>query len=176
MRFTNRLLLSVLIGCVTAALLAVSPPANANTTPSKNDAQALYNKIAAAFKKKDSKAVEALATPNVVNKTSDGKTLTRDEWIKSLDANLKIFTTVDTAVFTISRVKMAGENLIVDNSLHLGCTIADPNGKPHKMNLTSMASDTWTKSKGKWLLLIQKDLPGTKTLLDGKPFPPSAPK
>lgn len=171
------LLLPALIGGVAAtALITDSPAARADTPPSKSDVQALYNKLSAALKKKDIKAIEALTTPKVVNKTADGRTLTRDEWMKSLDEQLKTFTALNSAVFTVTGVKMTGGNVVADSSLHLAATIADPNGKPHKLDVTNKEQDTWTKRNGKWLLLIQKDLPGGVTLIDGKPFPPAVPK
>ena len=171
------LLLPALMGGMAATtLIAASPAARADTAPTKKDAQALYDKLGAALKKKDIKAVEALTTPKTVNITADGTTLARDEWLKSLDTQLKAFTTMNSAVFTITGVKMAGGNMVADGSLHLAATIAAPNGKPHKLDATNKEQDTWTKINGKWLLLIQKDLPGGVTLIDGKPFPPAVPK
>lgn len=182
MRFPNRAALSLLLpvlmgGVTTTALIATPHGAKADTAPTKSDAQALYNKLGAALKKKDTKAIQALAVPNATNQTADGKTLTRDQWISSLDANLKGLTTINSATFTVTGVKMVGANMVVDNSLHLVATIADPKGKPHKMDAISKAQDTWTKSGGKWLLLLQKDIPaGGKMLIDGKAFPPAPSK
>ncbi len=159
MRYTKSstlclLLPALMCGMAATTLMVASPAARADTAPTKKDAQALYDKLGAVLKKKDIKAIEALSTPKTVNKTADGRTLARDEWLKSLDAQLKAFTTLNSAVFTITGVKMAGGNMVADGSLHLVATIADPNGKPHKLDAINKEQDTWTKINGKWLLLI----------------------
>lgn len=171
MRLNTRLLLfCVLIPPTVVGTLSAPAALRAQQTPDKKIARELYDRFAVAIRNKNIKRIGDLMAPGMVNKDRSGKTLSCEAALKTMQQELNELTKVQTARFTVEKSAMQGNNLIVNAAFHLTGSIADPQGKTHRIDQTSRTRDTWTKIGGNWLVSRSEDLPGGRTLLDGKPI------
>ncbi len=170
-RLNTRLLLFCgLILPATVGTLLAPVVLRAQQTPDKNDVRQWYDRFAVGIRNKNIKTISDLMAPGMVNKDRSGKTLSREAALKTMQQELNELTKVQTAGFTVEKSAMQAGSMLVNATLHMTGSIADPQGKLHRIDQTSKTRDAWTKIGGKWLVSRSEDLPGGRTLLDGKPI------
>ena len=178
----NNLLLSVAMMFTVCGVVGGSTTAcRAQAAPTKKQFQEMYDKIAAGAKKKDIKSTEEMLAPDMIWK-GQGMTMKRDEWLKTIEAQMKSTTSISVCTMTVNSVKKIGDKVQVESVFHMTAEIVDskgdmgPKGKSHKLNETSTSHDTWAKIGGKWKAVLLDDQPGSKVLVDGKPLQPQGAK
>jgi hypothetical protein len=177
MRFKNTLF-AVLTACAAGGtLFTVSMAVHAEDAPSKRQFQAMYDKIAAATKKRDLKPIEPLLASDMTSKGIDGKIKSRAEWLKAIDEQLKRAKSVSACSFTIGSIQWADKKISVESEFHVVAVVTDEKGnlggakgQTHTIDEISKHQDLWAKVGGKWRLSSLQEQPGGKVLVDGKPL------
>jgi ketosteroid isomerase-like protein len=144
-------------------------PSSADPASAKRDIQAVYNRIAAAMKKKDIDAIAATGAPNF--KTTAGtRTMNAEQSlnvVKQFMAAVKEFKTV---TMTVESIKLMGDSAAVVIMRSNVVAITNPQqGKTHTMVSKGSSRDHWVKTGKGWLLQSVEDIPGATTTVDGKP-------
>src|SRR5215472_6800833 len=90
MRFQNILLsAAVAASLLCGSLFAFPFAARAQDAPTKEEFQAMYDKIASATRKRDLKPIKVLLASNRSARGLDGKTRSREDWLKAIEGQFK---------------------------------------------------------------------------------------
>lgn len=146
---------------------------------SKSEFQALYNKAAAAMKKKDLAGVMALCTADFTFKAPSMGTMTRKQYEEQFKSQMALVKTVTKSQMTVKSVKVNGKKAEVVSSGVFEATFANPQTKKDsKLGSVNESKATWIRTTSGWKLQTLVITKETSTM-DGKTItaaPPSAVK
>ena len=139
------------------------------TDSTRTTFEGIYKMYGKATQDKDAKTIISYETDDFTMKTSDGKTLTRDQANAMLEQSLAIFKTISKIDEQITDIKVENDTatLMVTEKM-TATTIADPQGKEHVMDGATKSKDIWVKKGDKWMIKSSEILEDTTTI-DGKP-------
>lgn len=135
------------------------------------DIEALYAKISAAMKAKNTKAIYALGTSDFVTK-EQGVTMNAKDSAKMMEEQFKSMKKIHQCTMKASKITIKGTNAVVINDSTFDATTSGPDGKSHKMVMIGSSKDTLVKTKKGWLFKSVEMLTAKMTM-DGKPYNPS---
>lgn len=171
---TIKLKLAIALGLTACASLVLADEA-ANLQKAMQDGM---NKYCAAVMKGDkagaSKIIMSAFAPNCKFIGMDGTTMNRDQWIASMDQNMKSMKSITKMKLTCSDVKVKGNKATSNETFVMAGTMPnmkDPK-KTSKFEVFGASTSVYEKIGGKWLVTTSKDT-SMKMMMDGKPFDPS---
>jgi len=170
----------IAFACVLAFALPLSAGADTPAAANKGIMKG-YDAMMAAFKKNDEAGVAATMTEDYQGVGMDGKKVDKAGAMKMMKHYMDTTKKVNSAVFSISGLKVKGDKAMGMTTFKLDAVVTDPDGtmggakgKTHKLKMTEMANVTWTKVGGAWLTSKETPAGQPKMIVDGKPFNPMA--
>jgi ketosteroid isomerase-like protein len=151
-----------LVTIFTASLVQAATDAN------RAAFEGIYKIYGKAMQDRDAKTIISYETDDFTMKTSDGKTLSRDQANTVLEQSLAIFKTVSKIDEQITDLKVEnGTATLTVTEKMTATTIADPQGKEHVIEGNTKSKDIWVKKGDKWMIKSSEMLEDTTTI-DGK--------
>jgi len=165
MKLKNRAAQIVALSLVT---LFTTSLVRAATDTNRAVFEGIYKIYAKAMQNRDAKTIISYETDDFTMKTSDGKTLNRDQANAMLEQSLAIFKTVSKIDEQITDLKVEnGTATLTVTEKMTATTIADPQGKEHVIDGSTKSKDIWVKKGDKWMIKSTEVLEDTTTI-DGK--------
>ncbi len=144
----------------------------------KSAMQAQMDLYVAAFKKKDTAAIESVVAANFAKDFVDvdirGNKRTRDQWLAQLRQQLRMIRSVQRCVLKIESMAVKGNRATSMESMDLAATIpnmADP-AKTSKLAVKASWSATYAKRNGKWWC-VNSVAKTERVSIDGRPLTPA---
>ncbi len=157
-----------------AVLLSLAAPVFAQVDAKvEKELQASYKKVNAMLKKKDITGVMSMMTPDATTKEM-GETKTRAQFEQSLKQNIAGLD-LQSASIKFKKVVVKGGLAMTDYTEAVKATMVGPDGKPNKMEITSVYKTTFKKVGGDWKMHRSETLGTPVIRLNGKPFNLGAP-
>jgi ketosteroid isomerase-like protein len=132
----------------------------------KKELEAQYEKMGAAFKAKDVKAMLAQTTDDVTVKDMNGKVRDRADLEKMTEREIQNTRAVKQWSNQITRLELKGNTVIATVEAKVVLE-AQSEGRYHTYDLTQGSRDTWIKTSSGWKLKVE-ELTKDITLVDGK--------
>lgn len=121
----------------------------------KKTFQAIYNRMYAAFNKRDTAGMLESFAPDFATSGRTGKPMGLEDVRKSLEGTLKTAKDVKGGA-AVQNAAVTGKKATVIVKLTVFVTIVDPrNGQDIKRGQETVSNDEWDRSSGKWLLKSQ---------------------
>jgi ketosteroid isomerase-like protein len=157
------------------ALVALNvAPAGADQATAKRDIQAVYNKIAAAMKRKDIDAIAATGTKDFKS-IAGGQSMNGEQSLAIVKQELAALNVIKSVRMDMVSIKFTGDNAAETVMRSRVVAAVSRKGKTHTLVSTGSSHDHWVKTPDKgWLLQSVEDMPGATMTLDGKPYNPAA--
>ena len=151
-----------------AALSAALVPAIARADD-KAEINALYGKIQAAMKAKNTKAIMALGTPDFVT-IDHGVKMDAKQTAQMMDTQFKMIKSFDSLKMAVSKLDIAGKNATATATYSFKGEITGQDGKSHTMSDSGLTKDTLVKTLKGWLFKSSETI-SQHPIMDGKPMP-----
>jgi ketosteroid isomerase-like protein len=166
MKLKNSAAQIVALGLLT---LFTSTLAHAATDANRTVFEGIYKIYATAMKDHDAKTIISYETDDFTFKTSDAKTLNRDQANALIQQSLAILKTISKLDQDITDIKVEnGTATLIVTEKMTATSIADPQGKQHIIDGITKSKDIWVKKGDKWMIKSTEVLEDTSTI-DGKP-------
>src|SRR5579862_415907 len=129
---TRRLVVFSALALAASSLWSVSRPALADDTDdaAKTAIQAEYDKVDAAMKDKDVKALEEIEADDFTEKDHDGDTIDKEKHNSQLEEHMKSFKDLTEYKNTVDDVKLDGDHATTDVTFVIKGT-REEDGKDH---------------------------------------------
>ena len=109
-----------------------------------------YAAMKSAMAARDAKAISEILAPDFISEDASGQKENADTMIQEVLALPKDPLKVSNT--TILAIKVNAESATVDQRYDMKTTKAGPDGNKRDVELITVSSDTWVKSKDTWLL------------------------
>ena len=160
----RRLLLSA------AALMLVLPAAAQVDAKLEKEIRASYNKVVAALKRKDVKAVMSQMTPNATMKEM-GRTMTRAEFEQTLKQQIPMMD-VQSAAVKFSKLSRKGDTANAEYTETMKAKLKTPDGRTALMEGVAKYRAVFKKAGSDWKMHFSETVGQPKMKVNGKPFNP----
>jgi len=164
----SRFTLSALLAAAALSLSVVAARAD-----DKSDIHALYGKILAAMKAKDTKAIMALGTPDFYS-VDHGMRMDAKQTAQMMDMQFKMMKSMDSMKMNVDKLDIKGKNAVAMTSYSFSGKMTGQDGKLHTMSDSGVTKDTLVKSAKGWLFKSTETI-SSHPMMDGKPMPMGAP-
>jgi ketosteroid isomerase-like protein len=164
----SRFTLSALLAAAALSLPVVSARAD-----DKSDIHALYGKILAAMKAKDTKAIMALGTPDFVS-IDHGTKMNAQQTAQMMDMQFKMMKSMDSMKMNVEKLDIKGKNAAATTNYAFKVKMTGQDGKLHTISDSGITKDTLVKTGKGWLFKTQETI-SQHSMMDGKPMPMPAP-
>jgi uncharacterized protein (TIGR02246 family) len=159
--------------CLCALLIGGAPvAARSDVSAERKAIQAQYDRIAAAFVRKDVAGALAPIAPDFTNIGVDGKIVNRAQMAAILKENFPGIPSGATARVGLDHFKLLGNKAVVNATVLWITTTPDPKGARGRMHTQvdrSVSTDTWVKTNGRWMMQLSQDKPSPPAQINGKP-------
>jgi len=128
--------------------------------------------VVKAFATKNHKFFETISTPDFTYTDASGRKMTKKESIAQMKG---MFDSMGPAKasFKSSGHAVKGNTATANYVGHFVMSQKGPDGKAHKLEMTSYTKETYKKVGAKWLVHSMVETKPGKMTMDGKPFDPS---
>jgi ketosteroid isomerase-like protein len=157
---------------ILAAAALASTPAFAGSASVQQALQTNYDRISAAFRSHQFKAVEAMMGPDVTLTTPTHETWKRDRILSDLRRQSAMIKDA-TWRRNVAAVTVHGNQAVATVRGKLHAIFAGQGGKGHTFDLTSLSVDTWVRHGNKWQLK-HADTRELHPQIDGQAMPDRA--
>lgn len=150
-----------------AFLLSISSGGSqADLAQIKNELNANYAAMTAAFLRKNTKGISRFLDVNFSTTSLFGNARNFDRYLEDVESQMAAYTNVSW-FRKVSQLTRRGSDYLATVEGHLKATGPGQDGKPHKLDITSTVADTWRRSGGRWLL-GSSVVKGRTIRMDGK--------
>ncbi len=118
--------------------------------PSRPVFEGRYAAMKSAMAARDAKAISEILAPDFISEDASGQKENADTMIQGVLALPKDPLKVSNT--TILSIKVNAESATVDQRYDMKTTKAGPDGNKRDVELITVSTDTWIKSKDTWLL------------------------
>lgn len=146
-----------------------SVPARADDAAARKTVMDLFNKTAAAIKKKDIKAFMAVYTSDYTQK-GGGVTSTRQQLETQMKQIMSQMKSLDSATLKLQKVTTKGKTILAEGTAKFVMTLQDAQGAKHTLSVEGLSRDTFVQTKSGWQTKLSEELGAQKVLIDGRPL------
>lgn len=162
------------------ACLLVFAPALCGAAPHKDDTAAVrkaltarYASVSRAFQKKDAAAMAAIMAPDYVAVQPGGRELDREQVLADFKRQMEALSSVRWPR-KIEKLEVKDGEAKATVRGRLSGDMVEPKGKRHRLVVTAVTHDTWTKGATGWLIK-RSEVAEMQMTLDGKSGPGAPP-
>lgn len=140
----------------------------------KADIQALYGKLQAAMKAKNTKAVMALGAPDFTS-IDHGMKLNAKQTAQMMDMQFKMVKSMDNLKMNVQKLDIKGKKAAATASFSFSGKMTGQDGKVHTLSDSGVTKDTLVKTPKGWLFKSTETV-SSHPMMDGKPMQMGAPQ